>query len=111
METLTNEIGFNNAAPMIDCFRIRVNAMLRDAGITSSWMYESESFTGYSCYLNTVNGKIRVSDHGRPVKAAIYADLFRSVVICDHHDKVDSEMKLNELFSFISDNVNSLFQK
>jgi hypothetical protein len=69
-----------------------------------AWMYDQESFTGCSHYLNTKLGKIRVSDHGRPAKAAIYSEPHKSVVV-----SLDSEETLNDLFNYIQTNLTVLF--
>lgn len=93
----------NKISEMIYSFAKRVNRMLRENNV-NAWMYDQESFTGCSHYLNTKLGKIRVSDHGRPAKAAIYSEPHKSVVV-----RLDSEEILNDLFNYIQTNLTVLF--
>lgn len=103
MTTLSYIEEQNKVSEMVYNFAKRVNSMLRENNV-SAWMYDQESFTGASHYLNTKLGKIRVSDHGRPAKANIYNELYKSVVV-----KIDGEETLNELFDYIKANIDLLF--
>ena len=103
METLTYIEEQYLISEMIYSFAKKVNRMLKENNIIA-WMYDQESFTGASHYLNTKLGKIRVSDHSRPAKAFIYSEPHKSVVV-----NLDSKEELNDLFDYIQSNINILF--
>ena len=103
MTTLTYIEELNAISEMIYAFAKKVNQMLRENNVMT-WMYDQESFTGASHYLNTKLGKIRVSDHGRPAKAQIYTAPHKDIVVT-----IDGESKLNDLFEYIRSNINILF--
>lgn len=94
----------NKISEMIYSFAKRVNRMLRENNV-NAWMYDQESFTGASHYLNTKLGKIRLSDHGIPDKGRIYTAPYINVIVIE-----SSEIeKLEDLFNYIQSNINTLF--
>lgn len=105
----TVELSGEDANKVIDKFTNNINKYLKSNNITN-YMYSQESFTGYSHYLNTKLGKIRLSDHEIPRKAAIYQPAIKNVIIDNFTTKKEAFNKIRNLFKFIDTNKDKLFE-
>lgn len=107
--TSNSELGRGGSVEVIDRFKKKINKYFKDNDLSGN-MYFQESFTGYSHYINTKLGKIRLSDHEIPRKADIYSPPIKNVIIDDQTTNKEAFNKITNLFKYISKNKDNLFE-